>query len=395
MDTLDKEDPRQRADSILSDATPPNSPRRRGSLDLSTDDERRPPSTDSVLAEEIRRDILDVQDPVVATAWIVLLVCGAEACSVVCTARLLQAWPFALSVACAELLLGPLTALPFWICGARPWPSFYGEDVPRFWFPAALALAGASCAATFAVDSRGAPIVRDVDVDGAWRSLAATRRDVASAYAALSWSGGKVAASSTSKDVLATFDRLGPRSALAPSRAMLEALGAYAGANPRPTTTYGAAAAVAAALVASHLASLASSTETPGFLNRDEEPTSKLGVLACLAFGSGLLAATWHAAAHAHTALGVDERPPANVASSLGLLAGLLLLPYAYLIQGPEALAYDAGSRVVYLVVTAAFASQLKRELQVHALRSLPPGAAAVLGAARGLAVALAVAAGA
>ena len=45
--------------------------------------------------------------------------------------------------------------------------------------------------------------------------------------------------------------------------------------------------------------------------------------------------------------------------------------------------------------VAAAFASQLKRELQVHALRSLPPGAAAVLGAARGLAVALAVAAGA
>ena len=34
-------------------------------------------------------------------------------------------------------------------------------------------------------------------------------------------------------------------------------------------------------------------------------------------------------------------------------------------------------------------------QLQVHALRSLPPGAAAVLGAARGLAVALAVAAGA
>ena len=393
---LDKEDPRQRADSILSDATPPNSPRRRGSLDLSTDDERRPPSTDSVLAEEIRRDILDVQDPVVATAWIVLLVCGAEACSVVCTARLLQAWPFALSVACAELLLGPLTALPFWICGARPWPSFYGEDVPRFWFPAALALAGASCAATFAADSRGAPIVRDVDIDGAWRSLAATRRDVAAAYASLSSFGsGKVAASSTSKDVLATFDRLGPRSALAPSRAMLEALGAYAGANPRPSSTTGAAAAVAAALVASHLASLASSTETPGFLNRAGEPTSKLGVLACLAFGSGLLAATWHAAAHAHTALGVDERPPANVASSLSLLAGLLLLPYAYLVQGPEAFSYDAGSRVVYLVVTAAFASQLKRELQVHALRSLPPGAAAVLGAGRGLAVALAVAAGA
>ena len=43
--------------------------------------------------------------------------------------------------------------------------------------------------------------------------------------------------------------------------------------------------------------------------------------------------------------------------------------------------------------MAAAFASQLKRELQVHALRSLPPGAAAVLGAARGLAVALAVAA--
>ena len=392
---MDKEDPRQRADSILSDATPPNSPRRRGSLDLSTDDERRPPSTDSVLAEEIRRDILDVQDPVVATAWIVLLVCGAEACSVVCTSRLLKAWPFALSVACAELILGPLTALPFWLCGARPWPSFYGEDVPRFWFPAALALAGASCAAAFAADSRGAPIVRDIDVDGAWRSLAATRRDVASAYAAFSWTGGKVAASSTSRDVLATFDRLGPRSALAPSRAMLEALGAYAGANPRPSSTYGAAAAVAAALMASHVASLASSNEMPGFLNRDGEPTSKLGVLACLAFGSGLLAATWHAAAHAHTALGVDERSPANVASSLGLLAGLLLLPYAYLVQGPEALAYDAGSRVVYLVVTAAFASQLKRELQVHALRSLPPGAAAVLGAARGLAVALAVAAGA
>ena len=38
---LDKEDPRQRADSILSDATPPNSPRRRGSFDLSTNDERR------------------------------------------------------------------------------------------------------------------------------------------------------------------------------------------------------------------------------------------------------------------------------------------------------------------------------------------------------------------
>ena len=176
---------------------------------------------------------------------------------------------------------------------------------------------------------------------------------------------------------------------------MLEALGAYAGANPRPTTTYGAAAAVAAALIASHIASILSSDETPGFLNRDGEPTSKLGVLACLAFGSGLLAATWHAAAHAHTALGVDERPPANVASSLSLLAGLLLLPYAYLVQGPEALSYDTNSRVVYLVVTAAFASQLKRELQVHALRSLPPGAAAVLGAARGLAVALAVAAGA
>ena len=80
--------------------------------------------------------------------------------------------------------------------------------------------------------------------------LAATRRDVASAYAALSWTGGKVAASSTSTDVLATFDRLGPRSALAPSRAMLEALGAYAGANPRPSSTYGAAAAVASGTMA-------------------------------------------------------------------------------------------------------------------------------------------------
>ena len=92
--------------------------------------------------------MLDVQDPVVATAWIVLLVCGAEACSVVCTARLLQAWPYALCVACAELLLGPLTALPFWLCGARPWPSFYGEDVPRFWFSGALALAAVSVSAT-------------------------------------------------------------------------------------------------------------------------------------------------------------------------------------------------------------------------------------------------------
>ena len=336
-----------------------------------------------------------MQDPVVATAWIVLLVCGAEACSVVCTARLLQAWPFALSVACAELLLGPLTALPFWLCGARPWPSFYGEDVPRFWFPAALALAAVSVQRP----SRRTPEALPYSETSMWMEPGARwpRRGATSPrpmqLSLRRWQGRRV---ETSTDVLATFDRLGPRSALAPSRAMLEALGAYAGANPRPTTTtYGAAAAVAAALIASHIASILSSDETPGFLNRDGEPTSKLGVLACLAFGSGLLAATWHAAAHAHTALGVDERPPANVASSLSLLAGLLLLPYAYMVQGPEALSYDTNSRVVYLVVAAAFASQLKRELQVHALRSLPPGAAAVLGAARGLAVALAVAAGA
>ena len=176
------------------------------------------------------------EGPGVATAWIVLLVCGAEACSVVCTARLLQAWPFASCSVC-ELLLGPLTALPFWLCGARPWPSFYGEDVPRFWFPAALALAAASCAATFAADARGAPIIRDVDVDGAWRSLAATRRDRGLRIFILDCSG-KVAASSTSPT---SRDLRPPRVRhSAPSRAMLE------GTRGR-TLAYGAAAAVAAA----------------------------------------------------------------------------------------------------------------------------------------------------
>ena len=142
----------------------------------------------------------------------------------------------------------------------------------------------------------GAPILRDVDIDGAWRSLAATRRDVASAYATLlldRWQSRRVEHVDRRPRDLRPVGA-SKRISSVPSRAR-----SFREPTPartrRPTTTYGAAAAAAAALIASHIASILSSDETPGFLNRDGEPTSKLGVLACLAFGSGLLAATWHA----------------------------------------------------------------------------------------------------
>jgi hypothetical protein len=379
--------PRPRADSLLSD-TPPPSPRRRGSLDLSDRDEAIKCS--GVLAAELKRDILNIEDPVVATAWVVLLLCGVEACSVVLTSRVIHAWPFGLMVAAAELILGPLTVLPFWLCNARPGPG--PHDVPRFWFPACVALAAAAVSACLACDPRGAPIVRELDVNSAWRALGATRRDLSSAYAAL-LGGGTTPGAAQGNANLATWGRLGPRAALAPARVLLEALGAYAGASPRPLTTAGSLAALGAAGLAAHVASRVHTSFGGGAVISDP---ATLGVLACAAFGTGLLTATWHAAATRTAALGVDERPPANVAAGLGFLAGLLLLPYAVLVQGPEAWGYAADwQRVAYLVTTAAFAGQLKRELQVHALRSLPPGAACVLGAARRLAVALAAVAGA
>lgn len=339
----------------------------------------------------MKRDILNIEDPVVATAWVVLLLCGVEACSVVLTSRVIRAWPFGLMVASAELILGPLTVLPFWLCNARPGPGLH--DVPRFLFPAALALAAAAVSACLACDPRGAPIVRELDVNSAWRALGATRRDITNAYAALLGGGTTVGAAQGNAN-LATWGRLGPRAALAPARALLEALGAYTGCSPRPATTAGSLAALGAAGLAAHVASRVYTSFGGGDVV-DGDP-STLGILACAAFGTGLLTATWHAAATTAAALGVDERPPANVAAWLGLLAGLLLLPYAVLVQGPEAWNYAADwRRVAYLVTTAAFAGQLKRELQVHALRSLPPGAACVLGAARCLAVALAAVAGA
>lgn len=98
----------------------------------------------------------------------------------------------------------------------------------------------------------------------------------------------------------------------------------------------------------------------------------------------------------------MEPPAPANVAAALSALAGGLLLPYAAVVQGPECVdwtrnAYAEGRLPLMLkaLLLAAAAGGLKRELQVHALRSLPPGAAAVLTAARGAAVALVVVAAA
>ena len=115
-------------------------PRRRG-LDPSAD-ERAASPTDSVLAKR-SEGYVGCEDPAVATAWIVL--CVRPKPGVVCTARLLQAWPFALwwpVLSCCW----DRRPLLFWLCGARPWPSCYGEDAGSGFLR--LSVGGCLCAAT-------------------------------------------------------------------------------------------------------------------------------------------------------------------------------------------------------------------------------------------------------
>ena len=79
-----------------------------------------------------------------------------------------------------------------------------------------------------------------------------------------------------SANVLATFDRLGPRSALAPSQGHARSFRSLRGGESETDHHIrgGGRPSSAAFLIASHVASMASPDTTPGFLNRDGEPTS-------------------------------------------------------------------------------------------------------------------------